>query len=75
MRRKPPTEPKIVGILCEFFISELLYLFDGVIFFGEVNNIEIKAEIAKMFPWVRDLVVLAELTTAVMALTKHEDFH
>ena len=36
MRRKPPTEPKIMGILCEFFISELLYLFDGVIFFGGV---------------------------------------
>ena len=25
-----------MGILCEFFISELLYLFDGVIFFGGV---------------------------------------
>ena len=36
MRRKPPIEPKIMGILCEFFISELLYLFDGVIFFSGV---------------------------------------
>lgn len=41
----------------------------------EVNSIELKAEIAEMLPRVRDLVVPAELTTAVMALAKHEDFH
>ncbi|KAK8627825.1 hypothetical protein V6N13_135424 [Hibiscus sabdariffa] len=41
----------------------------------EVNNIELKAEIAEMLPQVRDLVVLAELTTTVMALAKHEDLN
>ncbi|KAK8475061.1 hypothetical protein V6N13_034882 [Hibiscus sabdariffa] len=41
----------------------------------EVNSIELKAEIAEMLPRVRDLVVPAELTTAVMALAKHEDLN
>ena len=40
-----------------------------------VNSIELKAEIAEMLPRVRDLVVPAELTTAVMALAKHEDLN